>query len=170
MLLALDPLALFQKYADCMSEDFERDRSRDELLDDDSRAALITNDLLMAILEILRQSQKVNSDFGLAMPDEQLLQGTLDSSAETDPNAASFYDTNEPNLNQGQKTLLSEIQSSLEKVEQGGDGDLVNMDAPGGCGKTFLANTVLAYVRKQSKIGIATAMSGIAGKPNANSY
>ena len=35
-------------------------------------------------------------------------------------------------------------------------------DAPAGCGKTFLINLLLAYVRKENNIAIATATSGIA--------
>ena len=36
------------------------------------------------------------------------------------------------------------------------------IDAPGGSGKTHLANLILAYVRKEGKIALATALSGIA--------
>ena len=42
------------------------------------------------------------------------------------------------------------------------EGGLYRFDAPGGSGKTFLANLILAYVRKQNHIAIATALSGIA--------
>ena len=35
------------------------------------------------------------------------------------------------------------------------------IDAPAGCGKTFLINLLLAYVRKENNIAIATATSGI---------
>ena len=36
------------------------------------------------------------------------------------------------------------------------------IDAPGGCGKTFLYNTVLSHVRSRDQIAIAVASSGIA--------
>ena len=36
------------------------------------------------------------------------------------------------------------------------------IDAPGGTGKTFVCNLLLAAVRKDRKIGVATASSGIA--------
>ncbi len=39
---------------------------------------------------------------------------------------------------------------------------MFNIDAPGGCGKTFLCNIILAYVRSLSSIAIACALSGIA--------
>ena len=37
------------------------------------------------------------------------------------------------------------------------------LDSPGGCGKTFLFNTLLAAIRARSKVAIAVASSGIAG-------
>ena len=36
------------------------------------------------------------------------------------------------------------------------------MDAPGGTGKTFLINFILAKIRSEGKIALATASSGIA--------
>ena len=36
------------------------------------------------------------------------------------------------------------------------------LDAPGGCGKTFLIETTLAKIRLEGKIAIATASSGLA--------
>lgn len=43
-----------------------------------------------------------------------------------------------------------------------GEGGLYNFDAPGGSGKTFLANVILAYARKDDKVALAMALSGIA--------
>ena len=42
------------------------------------------------------------------------------------------------------------------------NGGLFFLDAPGGCGKTFLIQTILASIRSQEKIAIATASSGLA--------
>lgn len=39
---------------------------------------------------------------------------------------------------------------------------LLFVDGPGGCGKSFLLNTILARVRSQAQIAIAVASSGIA--------
>ena len=41
-------------------------------------------------------------------------------------------------------------------------GGLYFIDAPGGTGKTFVCNLLLAAVRKDRKIGVATESSGIA--------
>ena len=42
-----------------------------------------------------------------------------------------------------------------------GEGGLYNLDAPGGSGKTFMANVLLSRVRMKEKIAIACGMSGI---------
>ena len=36
------------------------------------------------------------------------------------------------------------------------------LDAPGGCGKTFLTETILSTIRSERKIAIDTASSGLA--------
>ena len=42
-----------------------------------------------------------------------------------------------------------------------GSGGFIFLDAPGGTGKTFLLNTILAKVRLGGKIALASASSGI---------
>ena len=69
-----------------------------------------------------------------------------------------FYDTHHEMLNEEQKEIKIELCERIDN-DRGG---LYMIDAPGGTGKTFLSNIILAYVRRQNKIGIATAMSGIA--------
>ena len=39
---------------------------------------------------------------------------------------------------------------------------LISLDASGGTGKTFVLSTILAHVRSQKHVALATAMSGIA--------
>ncbi len=39
---------------------------------------------------------------------------------------------------------------------------LIMINGPGGCGKTFLYNTILSDLRAQNKTAIAVASSGIA--------
>lgn len=70
----------------------------------------------------------------------------------------SFYVTKmEPCLTDEQKQVYENVLSSVN-----GQAKLFFLDAPGGTGKTFLINSLLAKVRKDSKIGLATASSGIA--------
>ena len=44
----------------------------------------------------------------------------------------------------------------------GDDGGMLFLDAPGGTGKTFLINLILAKLRSEGKIALATASIGIA--------
>ena len=69
-----------------------------------------------------------------------------------------FLRANEPNLNVEQKTVYHEIEQSINN----GEGKLFFLDAPGGTGKTFLINLILAKLRMSRKIAIAVATSGIA--------
>ena len=63
-------------------------------------------------------------------------------------------------LNDGQRHTFHTIKEGIDNNK----GGLYNFDAPGGSGKTFLANVILAYVRQNGRIAVATAMSGSAAK------
>jgi hypothetical protein len=69
-----------------------------------------------------------------------------------------YVSTNEPLLVIDQKAAYNAILHLINK-KQGG---LIFLDAPGGTGKTFVINLLLAKIRQQSKIAIAVASSGIA--------
>ncbi|KAI0236601.1 hypothetical protein LSAT2_012831, partial [Lamellibrachia satsuma] len=64
----------------------------------------------------------------------------------------------EPKLIRDQTTAYRRI---LAKVDDT-NGAIVFLDAPGGTGKTFLSNLLLAKIRQQRNIAIAVASSGIA--------
>jgi len=61
-------------------------------------------------------------------------------------------------LNNEQRAAYDEILSSIDS----NDGGLFFVDGPGGTGKTFLYRALLAKVRSQNKIAVATATSGVA--------
>ena len=92
------------------------------------------------------------------MPDARLIREAMNTSMEVDPQAEEFFNTNFRLLNNEQRLLFDNIMIALDKNK----GGLFDLDAPGGCGKTFLANTVLAAVRKNGHIAIATALTSIA--------
>ena len=152
------PEDLYEKYKEPMSDDFQKDRSKDAALTDELRKQLVTNDLLVYLCKKLQEGDKVNSQFNIPMPDESLTRETLNTSMEVDPDAENFFNTNVVLLNAEQRLLFETIMEALDKD----DGGLFDLDAPGGCGKTFVANIVLAYVRKDGGIAIATALTAIA--------
>ncbi|CAF1652102.1 unnamed protein product, partial [Didymodactylos carnosus] len=65
---------------------------------------------------------------------------------------------NEPLLVIGQRAAYNAI---LDRTNRKAGG-IIFLDAPGGTGKTFVINLLLAKIRQQSKIAIAVASSGIA--------
>lgn len=54
------------------------------------------------------------------------------------------------------------IFSTLNHAVDADEGGLFFIDGPGGTGKTFLQNTVLAQQRLQNRVALAVATSGIA--------
>ena len=55
-----------------------------------------------------------------------------------------------------------EVYDSFCSMIDGDDGGMLFLDAPDGTGKTFLINFILAKLRSEGKIALATASSGIA--------
>ena len=62
------------------------------------------------------------------------------------------------NLNKEQRTAYDEILATIDSKT----GGIFFIDGPGGTGKTFLYRALLATVREQGKIALATATSGVA--------
>ena len=62
-------------------------------------------------------------------------------------------------LNSEQRAAYDEIMAAIDTDE----GGLFFVDGPGGTGKTFLYRALLARVRSENKLAVATATSGVAG-------
>ena len=69
-----------------------------------------------------------------------------------------YVQSNSPILTPDQRDVYNCFCSLIER----GEGCIVFLDAPGGTGKTFLLNLILAKLRSENKIALATASSGIA--------
>lgn len=63
-----------------------------------------------------------------------------------------------PLLNTDQSSVFNEVMQSIQRDY----GTLYFLDAPGGTGKTYLNNLILAKVRSENNIALAVASSGIA--------
>ncbi len=68
-----------------------------------------------------------------------------------------FVNQNEPLLNPEQRHVYNTILDNIDSRE----GKVFFLDAPGGTGKTFLLNLLLAKVWERKKIALAVASSGI---------
>ena len=152
-----DPLKLFQDYASHFSDDFKYKRRKLQLPEEQIECAAL-NDLLCDLDDRLQPHNKTTADFGLPPPDRSQ-RNKLDLAAdELDPGAQTAFNEYISQLNADQAQSFKVIETKLGQ-KQGG---LIFIDAPGGTGKTYLLNTVLAYVRKNQGIALATASSGIA--------
>ncbi|GBP91732.1 hypothetical protein EVAR_92009_1 [Eumeta japonica] len=109
--------------------------------------------------KLLQLNDKSLSDFGLP------------SSVRTESNAAETmthrYDTNNLTafVNENLPKLVPDQRHAFETIVDSVIHDkrkVFFLDAPGGTGKTFLANLILAKIRQSGKIAIAVASSGIA--------
>ncbi|CAH2108543.1 unnamed protein product [Euphydryas editha] len=155
-----DPPKLWEKYRNYFSEDIKREVERDggnvELLLD-----VIYNKCLILLEDIvISMSGKTLLQFGLHSPirDERFIVTNRQYLREL------AYDTvyltkvvteNVPKLNLEQKKVYDEILNSIISDS----GQLYFLDAPGGTGKTFLINLLLAKIRSEKNIAIAVASS-----------
>lgn len=69
-----------------------------------------------------------------------------------------YIQQNKPLLIESQKHAYNIIMDHIKKQE----GGIIFLDAPGGTGKTFLINLILAEIRTKKEIALALASSGIA--------
>ncbi len=152
------PNVIFDRFENAMSEDFKHNRRFDMLSTEDQLVELIRNDLLQDINNFLQQYGKLNSDYFIDMPDNTLQTSAINNEGEIDMNAEQFFNNNHSLLNDEQLEIFNIIRQHVDNEE----GGMYTFDAPGGSGKTFLANIILAYVRMNRKIAVATALSGIA--------
>ena len=119
---------------------------------------VVLNDLLFTIQRGLQMKGKTNSDMDLPEPNYNSVQ-QADLMAELiDPTADSFFLENEPKLYEEQCSSLNRVLHLLEN----GDNGFLFLDAPGGCGKTFVLNVLIAGICHKSKMVFSTAASGIA--------
>lgn len=71
---------------------------------------------------------------------------------------SAYVEDNEQRLSEDQKIVYTEILRAVQSETS----SLVFIDAPGGTGKTFLINLLLAKIRSTSKVALAIASSGAA--------
>lgn len=158
-----NPSALWEKFKNDLSEDIlTRLRRENPSLELDF-SENIYNEALILIEDLcLRMVGKVLIDLGLPAPNRsradphnsEILRETSYDMEELDR----FVSSNLPQLVSDQKVAFDTIISAIEN-DQGG---LFFLDAPGGTGKTFLINLILAKVRHGGDIILAVASSGIA--------
>jgi hypothetical protein len=135
-----------------MSEDYHRDNPSE---------VLVEQLVLIDIRNMLQSMGKDIKSFPLPDIDEEIDSATgvdreifKESTIELTDEDTNLFDS----LNEDQRAAYDEIMSAID----GNEGGVFFVDGPGGTGKTFLYRALLATVRGQKKIAIATATSGVA--------
>lgn len=157
-----DPKNLWEKHKDSMSEDILRQARRGNPDMNIQFSNNIYNQALILLEDkCISINNKILSQLGLPSP----LRDRMDISdrdilRERQYDIEQLQDFVESHIN-----LLTDDQKhafdTVMQYVQNGNGGIIFLDAPGGTGKTFLINLILAEIRKENEIALAIASSGI---------
>ena len=148
-------LDLWTRHSQLMCEDFLTCLSANE--SDAENAALVEIENM-----VMDMGGNMLTQYGLPEPQHDHIERLgIDYKRETS------YDIDKERHNANQKCNLLNaeqrtIHNSFVACALSSTSGIFFLDAPGGCGKTFLIQTILATIRSQNKIVIATASSGLA--------
>ncbi|CAN6216625.1 unnamed protein product, partial [Urochloa humidicola] len=147
-----DVMALWKKHFDAMSEDYSRRHTSKQLVEQ------------LVLIDIRNMLQSMGKDirsFPLPEIDSEYDDSNdipreifEEASVEHNPQDVLLCDS----LNPEQRSAYDEIMSAIHS-DRGG---LFFVDGPGGTGKTFLYRALLAKLRNNNKLAVATATSGVA--------
>lgn len=159
-----DAVSLWEKYKSSLSEDIARQVERelqDNLCNDVmdrvyNRCLLIIEDAVLALGGdgLLRYGLPQPTRYGEVLKNLEYLRET---SYDKD-SLVQVVLKNEEYLTNDQLTVYRRVLTSIESD----GGQVFFLDAPGGTGKTFVINLLLAKVRSEGGIALAVASSGIA--------
>lgn len=158
-----NPRELWEKYQKCMAEDILNEaKRRNPSINIDYNDDMFNQALILIEDKTLSMVGKTLNELGITSPNRSLgnrMERELlrETSYNTD-DLEHFVSENVQHLVADQKIAFDKIVNAVDN----GLGGMYFLDAPGGTGKTFVINLLLAYIRKSSKIAIAMASSGIA--------
>ena len=158
-----NPLLLWEKFKENLSEDILLQLRRDNLQLQVNFSPDIFNKALIFLEDIcLSMSGRDLNQYGLPSPQRSSNNHlSTEILRETNYNTHALEKlvvTNEPLLLPDQSAFYYEVLNAIH----GKKGGLFFLDAPGGTGKTFVLNLLLAKIRQQKRIALAVASSGIA--------
>lgn len=162
ILLALcdlsNPLELWEEFKNELCRDIHY-RWRQQIPDADFNGDNYNEGLADIGDKLLMICGKKLSDFNLSAPDRQRLAHIIPNELQFDMHALQLQVTdNVPLLNQEQLNIYELVMDKINSQS----GVIIFLDAPGGTGKTFLLNLILASVRNHNNVALAVASSGIA--------
>ncbi|GBN36887.1 hypothetical protein AVEN_32254-1 [Araneus ventricosus] len=157
------PKALWENNKDCMSEDILNKLRAENLHIVLNYTDSIYNEALIKIEDkVLQMIGKSLSEVGMLSPLRQyahnMSREILRELSYDSDLLLNFVMQMEPLLNTNQQAIYREVLRLYSKRE----GGVIFIDAPGGTGKTFLINVLLAKIRGERNIALAVATSSIA--------
>ena len=153
------PLRVWEKFSSELSEDIHFKLSKKHPRMDVKKQS--ENEALRRIEHKLSMSGKSLSDFELPKVDRSAIR--INFALEREMN----YDSkilkrscqeSKRQFNSEQKNVFQTVLRSVKRQ----DGKLFFLDAPGGTGKTFILQAILAEIRSSGEVALAVASSGIA--------
>ena len=155
-----NPLDIYEHYKEHMAEDFLHQQCT--RLSDDNHDDIFNLAISDLQDKVLSMGGRELSEYGLPQP--QAVDNdrfAREYCSEIDYNQGeqqAYVERNVPILTSDQR----EVYDCFCSMINGDEGGMLFLDAPGGTGKTFLVNLILAKLRSEGKIALATASSGIA--------
>lgn len=158
-----DPIGLWEKHKESLSEDILREVRIANSNNNIQFSPEIFNEALKMIEDkCIEINNKPLTEFGFSAPTREREDiFDKDWKRETEYNAEqlrTYVEEKESTLTNDQRHAYDLIIGKFNSKS----GGILFLDAPGGTGKTFILNLVLAKIRSQKKIAFAVASSGIA--------
>ena len=163
-------LNLFVQFQQSLSEDVKYRRSMEQ---NNRNIDFIPSDYSESLWEINDIIQGMTNnrlsivDFGIPFPTIARLQpqeNSLDDIIYDQQEQQNKVNNNLATINDDQRQVYNVIMAAVNNVDTTNVSKLFFVDAPGGTGKTFTFNTLLASVRSLGKTAIAVASSAIAAR------
>ncbi|KIH67418.1 hypothetical protein ANCDUO_02256 [Ancylostoma duodenale] len=156
-----NPQSLWEKYKESLSENILREQRRTNP-EVNFCAEIFNQALILLEGKCISISSKTLSELGLHGPSRtgaELVQSeVLRERNYNTEELERFVQGNGPLLVPDQRLAYEAIMDMIRN----GNGGLIFLDAPGGTGKTFLINLLLAEIRRENEIAVAVASSSIA--------
>ena len=171
------PIELFEMFCLHMGDDFrkqlqdERMRSRsfaDAVQDTDENVRAITLYMLRSTFDAEADEEMLKRLPSLTVDEERMIELVMPTEDTPLPHVYDYYPPNEAAVFEHMYArcvhidLQASLIDSVRETHESGAQILLYVDAPGGCGKTYCFNCLLAYFRSVGGHALAVAATGIA--------
>jgi tRNA(Met) C34 N-acetyltransferase TmcA len=162
-----NPLELWHKFRDALAEDFLHAHWQSINNPEAAINSHIYNKTLCALENVvIKIGGHPLADYSLPSPDhtaEQTMAREYQQEISYDPEEmAALAEQLESSLTQDQQQVFKAFHTMVQQGRDTSGNNIMFLDAPGGTGKTYLTNLLLAKIRSRGEIVLATASSGIA--------